>query len=293
MLLYSASLGLQDKHHAYLYAFGACDVHRREITCPGLFNVMEEVDEYEGLSPWWRITGQNEGKKDGQKYTPQKWQKPRNLNFSLVHNFSKEEPWCTYVLKHNVSVAASTLNLEDLDKFKFSNVTTKHLFSGCEVKDADVMYMKSMEQRVKHHLEQCRSVIPSSLITQKCLKLERDLIINLRSDETVPVLCKQILYEIDNSSNASEKEKLIKLSLQKCITDRNLAFHAWLQELKEVRKLKVDRGIQLNDWFLAGLEDELDQLNFKTSTIIIFLYLANRGQSLPSLKRTEIGLRQE
>ena len=169
MLLYSASLELQDKHYAYVYALGVCDVHRCTITCPGLLNVVEEVDEYKGLSPWWRITGQ--------KYKLQKWpKKPHNLNFSLVHNFSEEEPWCTYVLKRDVTVAASTLNLEDLDRFNFSKVTMKRLFSGCEVKEADVMNMKLMEQRVKHHLEQCRSVIPCSLITQKCLELERHLI---------------------------------------------------------------------------------------------------------------------
>ena len=58
---------------------------------------------------------------------------------------------------------------------------------------------------------------------------------------------------------------MIKVSLQKCITDRNLTFHSWLQELKEIRKLKVDKEIQINDWFLTSLEYELDQLNFKTS----------------------------
>ena len=55
------------------------------------------------------------------------------------------------------------------------------------------------------------------------------------------------------------------ISLQKYITDRNLTFHSWLQELKEIRKLKVDKEIQINDWFLTSLEYELDQLNFKTS----------------------------
>ena len=51
MLLNSASLGLQEVHYAYVYAFGACDVHRHTITCPGLLNIVEKVDEYKGLSP--------------------------------------------------------------------------------------------------------------------------------------------------------------------------------------------------------------------------------------------------
>ena len=73
---------------------------------------------------------------------------------------------------------------------------------------------------------------------RKCLELERNLISNPGPDKTS--LSKQILNEIDNSSNVFEKEEVIKVSLQKCIADRNLTFHSWLQELKEIRKLKVD-----------------------------------------------------
>ena len=81
-----------------------------------------------------------------------------------------------------------------------------------------VVLMVHLHNKYKHRLytecchKQCRSVIPCSLIKEKCLELERNLISNPGPDKTS--LSKQILNEIDNSSNVFEKEEVIKVSLQ-------------------------------------------------------------------------------
>ena len=118
-------------------------------------------------------------------------EKPKELNFNQVHHYREEACWCTYVLKQYNTVAASSLNLDDLNRFKFFTVTKKQLFSGCEVKKVDEGNMKMMEQRLKRHLEQCKSVIPFSLISQKCQELEKDLMHDTGADKLE--LCQKIL----------------------------------------------------------------------------------------------------
>ena len=85
-----------------------------------------------GILPWWYVEGQTSSKR------LQKWpEKPENLKYERVHKHCEDEPWCTYVLRHNSTVAASTLTLEDLNKFVYSKVTTKKLFSMCQVENDD------------------------------------------------------------------------------------------------------------------------------------------------------------
>ena len=55
----------------------------------------------------------------------QKWpQKTEQLWYEQVHEYCEDEPWCIYILKHPVSVAASGLGGEDLGRFKYAYVTT-------------------------------------------------------------------------------------------------------------------------------------------------------------------------
>ena len=227
------AVGLKDKHLAYVYSLGVCEVNRRTISCPGLTNFIENVDEL-GFSPWWD-TG-------NQKSKLQKWpEKPKELNYVQVHDY-REEPWCTYVLKHECTVAASTLNADDLKRFEYARVTKKKLFERCTLEKDDEENMRAMEWRLQRHLEQCRVVIPLSLVSQRCQEMEKDLLLDTGSDKAT--LCQQILRKVDDSDSVVGKEEIIKLSVQESIINQNLNFLGWLQKLREIKQLNVDKEIQ-------------------------------------------------
>ena len=92
---------------------------------------------------------------------------------------------------------------------------------------------------MKHYLEQCKSVIPRSIIMQKCIDLERGLLINTGADKTE--LCEEILGEMNDNAVGSSKKEIVKTSVQQCITKQNLRFLTWLQEIREIHELKVDK----------------------------------------------------
>ena len=130
------------------------------------------------------------------------------------------------------AVAASSLGLENLNRFLYDKATIKKLFNACK-EDGDGKIIKEIGHRVKHYLEQCKSVIPRSIVMQKCIDLERGLLINTGADKTE--LCEEILGEMNDDAVGSSKKEIVKTSVQQCITKQNLSFLTWLQELREIQ----------------------------------------------------------
>ena len=87
------------------------------------------------VSPWWG--------------TSKNWpDKPKSVIFDRVHKFTDSAPWCTYILKHPVTVAPSDLGSEDLQKFPYHKVQNDTLFHGCHLATDDVGKMNNMKRDV-------------------------------------------------------------------------------------------------------------------------------------------------
>ena len=245
------AVDLKDNHVAYIYSLGLCEVNYRiKTTCPGVSYFNENIEQLEGLAPWWRTT------------STQQWpEMPEQIRYEHVHDFCEDEPWCTYALKHPVSVTTSSLSGEDLQRFNPRYTTTKKLFIGCVVQKGDKEKMKAIEQRLKHCLELSTSVIPFSKVLEKCQELEKELILDRSSDKT---LCQKINQQLLDS-NIVEQEKIVQLTVEQCTMERNLRFLSWLQEIRGIKKLNMDNRIQLNDWLIEQMEVELHNLEFKTT----------------------------
>ena len=207
-------------HTAYVYTLGVCDINRRSFICPGSLHFFEDVGEIRklGVSPWWHVEGQTSSKR------LQKWpEKPEKLKYERVHKDCEDEPWCTYVLRHNSTVAASALTVDNLNRFVYSKATTKKIFSMCQVESDDIKKVEEMGQRLRHHLEQCKVLIPRSIVMKKCIDMERWLLKNTGEDKTE--LCKKILEEVGDGVGT---KKVVETSVQQCITNQNLQFLTWL-----------------------------------------------------------------
>jgi len=260
-------------HTAYVYTLGVCDINRRSFSCPGSPHFFEDVGEMKklGMLPWWYVEGQTSSKR------LQKWpEKPENLKYERVHEHCEDEPWCTYVLRHNSTVAASALTLEDLNRFVYSKVTTKKLFSMCRVENGDKRKVEEMGQLLRYHLEQCKVLIPRSIVMKKCIDIERWLLKNTGEDKTE--LCKKILEEV---GDGAVTKKVVETSVQQCITNQNLQFLTWLQDIREIKEFNVSKEIQLNEWFLTRLKDELHRLGFVTNQDFVYNEYSIFGRSRP------------
>ena len=99
-----------------------------------------------------------------------------------------------YALTHPVSVAAS-LSGEDLQRFNLHYVKTKKLFSECIVQKGDKEKMKEIEQRLRHCLKLCTSIICFSMIQEKCHYDQISYILNPRGRQL-----DDFVYEISNIS---------------------------------------------------------------------------------------------
>jgi len=119
---------LEEKHLAYWYTFGVYQASRFSgIAHEEVKQVEVDPNKLTGITQWWQ--------KETSLKRFEKWpSRPKALLYERVHDYSADAPWCTYVLLHPHTVAASSLTAsEDQDKFVYRYVTNKVLFKGCFV----------------------------------------------------------------------------------------------------------------------------------------------------------------
>ena len=76
-------------------------------------------------------------------------------------------------------------------------------------------------------------------------------------------------------------KKAVETSVQQCITNQNLQFLTWLQDIREIKEFNVSKEIQLNEWFLIRLRDELHSLDFMTNQGFVYNEYSIFGRSRP------------
>ena len=111
---------------------------------------------------------------------------------------------------------------------------------------------------------------------KKCIDIERWLLKNTGEDKTE--LCKKILEEVGDGAGT---KKVVETSVQQCITNQNLQFLTWLQDIREIKEFNVSKEIQLNEWFLMRLRDELHRLDFMTNQDFVCNEYSIFGRSRP------------
>ena len=251
------------KHCAYVYALGVCDVSRKTyMQCPGSIIFEQGLHEL-SLSPWWCTAVSDQS----QERMFSRWpHKPEILNYKKIHDYTEEKPWCTYVLQHKISISASSLSCEDIQRFKYKTVTTVELFSGCKPDESDLKNMKEMEQKLQDRINfYSGGVVPYALLQSKCEELEKGLLVAAGK-----------LYKKFDDGASVPKDKVAQ-----CMMEQNLHILSWIQDLRKVDKFEVRRELQINDWVIDVLGNELKKLNFITNKEFSYNEFSIFGRSRP------------
>ena len=188
------------KHDCYVYSLGVCEVSRRRVKCLHL-DTREEKAEKSTIGSWWsKATNKT------------KWpDKPKLLVFKRIHKFSKSQSWCTYVLQHEGSVAASSLCKEDLLRFGHRDVSNNAMFVGCLLDPVNESKMYTVERSIEEHITLYARVVPYQKIQQKCEEVEKGLLEDKKSQD----LCKRLVVQLDDSTEPQEiKRQFLKIMEQ-------------------------------------------------------------------------------
>lgn len=92
-------------------------------------------------------------------------------------------------------------------------------------------------------------MVPHNLLLEQCDKLEHEL---LSATGNKGTLCVKVMDQIGDSV---EKEAIVLQTVQHCILEWSHVFY-WLQKIRNLRTLRVDKEIQKNDWFISFLTEE-------------------------------------
>ena len=201
------------------------------------------------ISPWWR----KESKLRHQEL--QKWpQKPTQLVCKRVHAFSDSAPWCTYLLIHPVTVPSSALSIEDNSRFHHNKVTNPQLFSGCMIDKGKEMIRERLAKRIDRNLQLLTRVVPHILLQEQCETLEHDLLMAAGDSRT---LCKEVV-DLENKAIVVQK-------VQECFLKQSHLFLSWIQGIRNLKALNVDKEIQKNDWFVDYIHEELSDQGYEVT----------------------------
>ena len=113
-----------------------------------------------------------------------------------------------------MNVFTNTVKMSQIDLSMIKRLLRN--YSVC-VKLRTTKKIEEMGQRLRYHLDQCKVVIPHSIVMKKCINLERWLLINTGEDKKE--LCEKILKEVVDDVGTKE---IIETSVQQCITKQNL-----------------------------------------------------------------------
>lgn len=111
--------------------------------------------------------------------------------YNQVHKWSKDAPWCTYVLEHLDSVAVSSLSNEDLTRLDYRHITNSNLFAGCKLHKTHESQMDVMERKIEHHVKLYTCVVPYPVIQEKCQEVKRVLV----ADNGCIDLCEKLFHD--------------------------------------------------------------------------------------------------
>ena len=224
------------------------------------------------VTPWWRTE------------TPsKKWpSRPKVLCYERVHEYTDEAPWCTYILHHQSTVAASSMGSEDQERFSFQYVTNKSLFTGCNVNPEAMKKVAEMEAKTDEASKLVENVVSYSTVVELCGKLEDDVLMMNRVKYN---LCNKVESIMDKPDKKSAAWEVI----QECLSEQNGAFIRWLQEVRSIKKMPVNREIQKNDWFIGYLQENLRLHGYQTTTEFHHNKYSIFGKSSPDFCFHKIG----
>lgn len=244
----------EQKHSAYWYTFGVYQATRfSDIAHEEVKQVEVEPRKLTGIAQWWRKEEMPRSKRF------EKWpHAPKVLSYERVHEYSVDAPWCTYVLLHPHTVPASSLTAsEDQDKLPHRYVTNKVLFKGCVVDQDTDEKRKALENTTEKAFSLIDDVVPHNLLVELCGQLEKDVMTSSRSK-----LYEKVEDIIDNSK---DKKLVVCKVVDQCISEQNSVLIDWLQKMRNIKKMTVNKEIQKNDWFIEYLQENLRSHGFTTS----------------------------
>ena len=76
------------------------------------------------------------------------------------------------MLEHPSTVAASSLDIEDLPTFDHRYVRNKQMFAGCLLEEDNLRKMNEMSNRVEKHMKLYACMMSYPDIKEKCLELQ-------------------------------------------------------------------------------------------------------------------------
>ena len=227
----------------------------------------EEKPRKVRVQPWWKF---------GKKWP----EKPDPLCFRRVHQCSEEAPWCTYVLEHESTVAASSLGHEDLKTFEYQFVRNQTLLAGYELLEGDKRRMEGLCERVEKRMRVYSHVVPYREVQDRCRELQKKIMSDHRSTD---------LYEmLDPQAHPTEGMKeVIELQREQHLKHREqmLMLHReqMLVLLQSFEVLEVRKEVQRNDWLIEYLGGELKDLGFMTTTEFSANKFSIFGKSRPDM----------
>lgn len=275
-------MSTEDAHFAYMYSFGVyegyCYTTKHTSSSCRQTEVVVNPQTLP-LSSWWH-KGSDESKV---RKTLHKWPtKPSELKYEQVHKYTETAPWCTYMLLHPDTVAASSLTSEDGHRFMHTNVTNKQLFSGCVITPETEEQRRKVEKKIHDTLKLVNTnLVPCSVIEEECEKLEHDLLNRVANQEMYLKIMDQRDDTEKDTEKETEMEEIIKHTVQKCLLEQSHIFMNWLHRMKKLGTLTVDKEVQKNDWFVANIEEFLMGEGFRITKVYSHNKYCIFGRSRP------------